>query len=247
MGEYKILLCLRVCHSYDGERFNKNEKEQLDYSFILLDEAGMIDSELFYSLLKAINFSRTILMIAGDSAQLQSVGNGDLYSDILLNSLCQTVTLDKVYRQKEEQVINLVAQSVRVAQMPSYYADSGFDDFKFIRAYRTDIIEQIRVVTRTYLIGLRELLNEQRYGQYITEFQVIAPMKKKEIGVYALNNVLQEIINASTDEDDNKIVVIKNYERNLKIKENDKVIHLKNQKTPIQVISATVRVTGDKG
>lgn len=211
---------------FDGENFSKNSTNKLNYNFIMLDEAGMIDSELFYRLLQAINFETTTLMIAGDSAQLQSVGNGDVYNDILNLGLCETVTLDKVYRQKEEQVINTMAQSIRMAKTPVNFTHSGYEDFQFHIAYGQNIKESIKEIASKYVETTNELLLQKKYQEYLTEFQVVVPIKKGNLGAYSLNNILQEIFNSSSDE----CLIIKTKEKTTNIKVKDKVIHLKNQK-----------------
>jgi len=217
---------------YNGEDFSKNANNKLDYKFIMLDEAGMIDSELFFRLLEAIDFNKTTLMIAGDDAQLQSVSNGDVYNDILTLKLCRTITLDKVYRQKEEQVINTMAQSIRVAKTPPNFTQKGYDDFEFHTTFGENTKDTIKEISSQYVKKGNELLLQGNYKDFITFFQVIAPIKKRDLGVYALNNMLQDIFN---DTEDENFLSIKTKDQNTKIKAKDKVIHLKNQK--MQIIS----------
>lgn len=212
---------------YDGEVFTKDENNKLEYSFIMLDEAGMVSSELFYNLLKAIDFSRTTLMIAGDNAQLQSIGNGDVYNNILTRSLCKTVSLDKVYRQKETQVINIIAQSIRVAKIPLNYTCNDFDDFKFINATGENIIDTLRNISKKYIIKQNEYLAKGDYDKFLANFQVIIPIKKGIYGVHNINNVLQKVFNSSADMNYKEI---ENQVQHTVIKSKDKVIHLKNQK-----------------
>lgn len=212
---------------YDGEIFTKDENNKLDYSFIMLDEAGMVSSELFFTFLKAIDFSRTTLMIAGDNAQLQPISNGDVYNNILTRALCKTVSLDKVYRQKETQVINIIAQSIRVARVPLNYTCKDFDDFKFINATGENIIDTLRDISKKYIIGQNECLAKGNYDKFLTNFQVIIPIKKGIYGVHNINNVLQQVFNSSIDMSYKEI---ENQVQHTVIKARDKVIHLKNQK-----------------
>jgi ATP-dependent exoDNAse (exonuclease V) alpha subunit len=48
-----------------------------------LDEAGMVDTYLFFSLVKAIDFSRTKFIVMGDPAQVAPVGAGQPFKDLL--------------------------------------------------------------------------------------------------------------------------------------------------------------------
>ena len=211
---------------YDGEKFAKDEDNKLDYAIIMLDEAGMVGSELMYSLLSAIDFTRTTLLIAGDSAQLQSIDAGDVYSNILTKELCKIVTLDKVYRQKEDQVINIVAQSIRQAILPSNY-QKAYDDFSFQTATGVNVILEIKKEASKYTIQLNEHLKNNQFKEYISAFQVIVPMRKKEFGIYNLNNILQSIFNSNQSKE---YVLVQTEDQYTKIHIKDKVIHQKNQK-----------------
>lgn len=129
-----------------------------------------------------------------------------------------------MYRQREDQVINLVAQSIRLAQLPKY--QGTFEDFVFIGASGENIITEIESVAKKYVQQLHmQLLNDDFKG-YIESFQIIAPTKKKALGTHALNNVLQAIFNRGTIGDE---VQIKTDEQDNIIKARDKVIHQKNQ------------------
>ena len=116
---------------YDGQGFKYNEEETLPYKLIVLDEASMVDVNLFYALLKAINFNETKLFIVGDNAQLPPVGAGDVFSNMLEIKHIQKVILDKVFRQSEEQVINIFAQEIRKGIAPKNYKADIYKDFFF--------------------------------------------------------------------------------------------------------------------
>ncbi len=219
---------------YDGEKFAKGEENKLDYAVIMLDEAGMVGSELMYSLLSSIDFSKTTLLIAGDSAQLQSIDAGDVYNNILTKKICKIVTLDKVYRQKEEQIINVVAQSIRQAILPNNY-QKAYEDFNFQSATGENVIQEIKKIASQYTVPLNELLKNNKFKEYISAFQVIAPMRKKEFGIYNLNNLLQAIFNSNLSKD---YVLVQTQDQYTKVHIKDKVIHQKNQK--MRTISTTL-------
>ncbi len=209
---------------YNGDAFKFDADNKLPYKIIVLDEAGMVDTELFYKLLLAIDFTKTTLMITGDSAQLQSVQNGDIYNDILVKKLCKTITLDKVYRQSEEQVINQFAQNIRLAQIPQGYADESFEDFKFIGATSNNILDEVEQVAKRYSKELNILLLNDEIKEYISKFQVIVPIKRGDFGVYNINNLLQKIFNPTDDYE----VSFYREKTITRIKAKDKVIHLRN-------------------
>ena len=207
--------------NYDGEKFNRNEKNKLDYDFIFIDESGMTDSELFAILLNAIDFRRTEVLFAGDLGQVQPVGNGDPFRDILVNKITNNIiTLDKVYRQKEEQAINIIAQDIRKGQIPNYL--DKYEDFEFINSLGQNIFEDFEKEIFKIKDELDALLNQKKYSEFINLFQVITPIRKSEYGVDELNMFVQNILNEK--ELHNKIEF-----DNKTIKMYDKVMHLQNR------------------
>ncbi|GEM_PF-1341686 len=213
---------------FNGTVFKRNENNKLEYSFIFVDEAGMTGSELFASLLSAIDFSKTTLLIAGDLAQLQPVSNGDVFRDLIECNHIQAITLDKVYRQKEEQVINLMAQSIRKGELFADYKND-FEDFKFIEANKEQITPTIKMEILKHKWEQENLLLSGKYSDFVSNFQIIAPIKKGEFGVNELNTVAQKLYNYKQTKQ--KITINKDRE----LLANDKVIHLKN--TNINTIS----------
>jgi exodeoxyribonuclease V alpha subunit len=95
----------------------------------VLDEASMVDTWLFYSLIKAIDFSHTRLIMLGDPAQLPPVGAGQPFVDALENELIPHSMLTKIFRQSDDKAITLIAQQVREGVMPKFqsqYTDAFY-------------------------------------------------------------------------------------------------------------------------
>ncbi len=181
----------------------------------------MTDSELFAILLNAIDFRRTEVLFAGDLGQVQPVGNGDPFRDILVNKITNNIiTLDKVYRQKEEQAINIIAQDIRKGQIPNYL--DKYEDFEFINSLGQNIFEDFEKEIFKIKDELDALLNQKKYSEFINLFQVITPIRKSEYGVDELNMFVQNILNEK--ELQNKIEF-----DNKTIKMYDKVMHLQNR------------------
>ena len=119
------ILAQKPIYSKNNENIIDLTYQNLEYNgdaninnIVFVDESGMTDSELFSILLNAVDFRRTEVLFAGDLGQVQPVGNGDPFRDILVNKITDNIiTLDKVYRQKEEQAINIIAQDIRRDQI----------------------------------------------------------------------------------------------------------------------------------
>jgi len=228
---------------YSNEGWGYNRDNKLPHSLVLLDESSMVDTILLAALFEAIDFTRTSIFMVGDPYQLDPVGPGMAYISVIKSNLCAGVGLTKVYRQSEDQVINVFATKyIRNGKVPPEYDERTYEDFSFTQVEIPNAWAVKNQSTPQEWKELREENNEKiaiaikriatRYkssmdlytedvSRYITEFQVISPQKKGPVGVSALNTLIQSVINPY------------NYKEVLEVGENiikprDKVIHLKN-------------------
>ena len=108
---------------WDGT-FRRTEKRKLTADLVIIDEASMVDIDLFYNLLKALK-DDTQLVLLGDHHQLESVEAGSLLADLCsigaksnqLRVPYQVFELDRVYRQKESSHIPELAESIKFGDM----------------------------------------------------------------------------------------------------------------------------------
>ncbi len=222
----------------------KLDNKKLQQNVILLDESSMVNSELMFKLIRALN-DETIFIMVGDPAQLPPIGAGNPFSDIISNKLVPIVELTKIYRQSEDKVITLFANEIRNGAVPqnymSHYEDFEFQNFainnyfqlknkltqkdlKEVRDSNSDkILEQIKYIAKSYKNTLANFYNSKKSYEYITHFQVIAPRKDGLLGVENLNIQLQSVLNPKTDEasilDLGRII----------LHIGDKVVHTQNQ------------------
>lgn len=239
---------------FGASGFTFHSGNKLTQKVILLDEASMVDTYLFYSLLQAIDPLVTMLIIVGDPSQLQSVGAGDIYRNVLDKQLCHNVILDKVYRQKEEQVINIFAQSIRQAQTPKDPYVNNYDDFKFISLYEYESqktqLATIQEIKNIAFLHMRKIALEYLEKQEYKTIDGLADSDLLEIAIRASwgKGAWKYITNFQTITAMNKnLLGVENLnkelqsvfnpfprESDLKIgdkifRERDKVIHLKNE------------------
>lgn len=78
--------------------------EKLDADLVVVDESSMIDTDLMSALLSSIKNGATVLLL-GDSAQLPSVGPGNVLSDMIQSERFELYTLKEVFRQTSGSVI----------------------------------------------------------------------------------------------------------------------------------------------
>jgi exodeoxyribonuclease V alpha subunit len=225
--------------------------KKLPYRVILLDEAGMVGTQMMFSLLKAIDFENGAkLVMLGDTAQVQPVEAGDPLSDMLVNNFIPSVTLDIIYRNDEGSVINEFAGEVRKGLVPANYK-GAYKDFSFasielenrksIKAklsaddYKVvndeNLMKIQRHIMRTVqqrIPSINEAYGKGNYFDYLYDTQVLSPMKMGPVGVAALNLALQETFNPKVD----NAIELKTPNGTIRVR--DKVLHLKNK--PMDVL-----------
>ena len=98
-------------------QFKKNQEEQLNTDFIIIDECSMLDISLAASLLKAIPSTAQILFI-GDANQLPSVGAGNVLGDLIESQQVPSFQLTKVFRQAQQSQIIKYAHQMNKGTIP---------------------------------------------------------------------------------------------------------------------------------
>ncbi len=172
-----------------GVRFCRNERNPLNESVIIVDEASMLDLSLTAALLRSMKRGARLILI-GDSDQLPSVGAGNVLSDLIGSERIKTVRLTEVFRQSKESLIITNAHRINEGTVPILNVTDN--DFFFVRREReTDIAETVA--------SLIEQRLPRAYGKGIKgNIQVITPSRKGVAGVEALNTVLQARLNPPT-------------------------------------------------
>ncbi len=173
---------------YNGHVFARNEESPLKCDVVVVDEVSMLDVPLCYRLFKAIDFTKTNIVLVGDHNQLPPVGPGNIIRDILNNDLIPTVILDEVVRQagllKENSIAILDG---RVAGNSE--SGRGKKSWYLIDKYS----EQMDILK--FIILMYEKILHEELGYYpVYDVQLLAPMKKGLLGVDNLNIVLQRLI-----------------------------------------------------
>ena len=190
----------------EGFTYNLTCKIPTDY--LILDEVSMIDMELAYNLLTAVDFKKTKVIFIGDVNQLASVGPGRLLQDLIKASEVFTkginlTMLDKVKRQKNTSGITEEAFKVLMGERPTTNKDIT-----------------VRLVEDTEEMGARVISS---YGKYLEkgvgkeDIQIIGNTYKGDYGVNGINSIIQQKYNP-------------NYSDKIKSKfyKGDRVINTKN-------------------
>ena len=191
----------------DTNRFQINEYNKSSVSFVIIDEASMIDTMLLANLLKGLKSSCHIILV-GDANQLPSVAAGDVLNDMIESKELPVYALKNWHRQGSDSKIIPFAHRINEGILDRELLNGG-SDLEFIPCRDNEIIEVIGNVCKDY-------------NSY--DLQVLAPIYKNRNGIYAINDHLQKLWNPKSPSK-------KEIEGNESIyREKDKVIQLSNMK-----------------
>lgn len=165
-----------------GERPDYHNDNKLSGDLFVIDEMSMVDLQLAYYLLDAIENKAKVLFV-GDVDQLPSVSPGNVLYD-LIQSNVPTVHLTEIFRQAEESQI--VTNAHRVNTGKTLLIDYEKEDFYFINRMNVHEIAQLIVMS---------VVRFETLGYSLEDILVLSPMRKGEVGTIILNEKLREALN----------------------------------------------------
>lgn len=171
------------------EGFALNELEPLPYDVVVIDEASMIDVELASVLQAAVSHTTKVIFV-GDVDQLPSVGPGTVLRDLIVSGRVPTVRLKQVYRQSEHSYINVNAQLMN--QGKDLFLDPAADDFFWHPC------DSAGDAFQTVLRLVEEEIPRVHGVDAVKDVQVLAPVRKGDIGIFRFNAELQQLLNPPT-------------------------------------------------
>ena len=170
-------------------RWGYNEHNKLPYDVVIVDEFGMCDVFLMKHLLEAIDFTKTKLLIIGDSSQIPSVSAGNVFHDLINSNKISIVSLTQIFRYGKGGILT-VATKTRNGEkflnnsksIQVFGEDKGYI---FIPTKQENIINN---VTTLY----KKLLNHNISKE---DIMILSTYNIGEYGTTALNKHLQPISN----------------------------------------------------
>ena len=153
---------------------------------VVIDEASMLDLQLFHSLLKALQ-PTTHLMLVGDVDQLPSVGAGNVLRDVIDSGIAHVTRLDQIFRQDAKS--HIVSNAHRINQGSDPDTSNQSKDFFFFNVSDPEAVADM-------MVDIVKRRVPERWGfDPVRDIQVIAPMYRGAAGVHNLNNRLQQELN----------------------------------------------------
>lgn len=205
---------------YQAGGFTHRKDNPLRADLVIIDESSMLDIFLFKSVLEAIDFRRTKLLLIGDSYQLPSVGAGNLLHDIINCNLCPISTLTEIFRYSEGGLI-AVATDTR----------NGKQFLPYIISPETQVIPkgnsfffcpQSKEACVGYAVKMYLKLAETNS---LEDIIVITSQNKGPQGVITINNQIQNAINPKRN--DNVLQLIRE-DYTIEYRANDMVMQTVN-------------------
>lgn len=168
--------------------FTRIENRPLLCDVLIVDEASMVDVPLMSSVLRALP-ENAALVLVGDVDQLPSVGPGMVLRDLIESGSVPVARLTEVFRQAANSRIITNAHRINQGQMPEFADKESGSDFFLIERNEPDRVSEavIDMVKRGIpaKFGLKSL----------EDIQVLTPMNRGSLGVWELNQKLQQALN----------------------------------------------------
>ncbi|MBH1942450.1 ATP-dependent RecD-like DNA helicase [Mobilitalea sibirica] len=229
---HRLLELSRLAQDQENKfSFERNENNPLETDVLIIDEMSMVDISLMNALLKAVSVG-TRLILVGDVNQLPSVGPGNVLKDIINSHNFNVVKLTKIFRQAADSDIIVNAHKINAGEQISL--DNKSKDFFFLKREDYNVITAVMI--NLIKNKLPSYVNATPY-----DIQVLTPMRKGELGVERLNQVLQQALNPPYQDKKEK-----EYHQTI-YREGDKVMQVKNNYQLTWEIKSKYGITTQSG
>lgn len=194
------------------------EVEEIYTDILIIDEGSMVNGTLFRKILKALK-DGTKLIIAGDTGQLQAIGDCSVLSDLINSGAVPVVHLTKIHRQAQKSAI--ITKSIDCRhQRPLYDKDFRghmvMGELQDLEIFIEDEKENLMALI------VRKFKSLLEQGKDINEIQIICPTKTRgAVSCDKINYAIQSLYNP-------KIGESYTLPSGAMIYKGDKVINLKN-------------------
>ena len=146
----------------DGEEA-WNAGEMLSDDLIIIDECSMVDMHLFTSLMMKIKAGSRIVFV-GDKDQLESVGPGNVFKELIDSGVIPVTVLEQCFRQENPTILEN-AIKINCGKQNLVYDDS----FSFVAAHDDEEaakkIVKIFDTANALNIKIKDRINPYQRGQ----------------------------------------------------------------------------------
>lgn len=169
----------------------ENELIEIEGDLLVVDEASMVDAYVFYKLLSSVQGNTRILFV-GDYEQLPSVGAGLILRDLINSKKIPVTTLNEIFRQaKDSQIVmnaHKIINGITTEDENGVTFNHEKGDFYFLEQKDRIKAQQIIIESVKRFLG-------KKHNYELDDIQVLSPMRKGDLGVWMLNQLMQEEFN----------------------------------------------------
>lgn len=173
--------------------FRRNEKTQLEFDLLIVDEASMVDLPLMSKLVQALPETSRLLLI-GDIDQLAPVEAGAPYHSIAnyfkepgLPDILSSLTINRRFGNESSiQRLCVGISSGNVEKVDLLFQEPAKEDFEYVSD------STISEAKARLLDGYKDLANAKtpkEAHEAFSKFQVLCPTHEGELGEFALNKL----------------------------------------------------------
>lgn len=175
--------------AYMPPEWGYNEFNKLREDIVIVDETSMVDIFLMKKLLEAIDFNKTKLLLIGDSAQILSVGAGNIFYDLINSNKIKIVSLTQIFRYGDGGILTVATKTREseeflndLKEPQKFGNDNGY---MFIPTQQEKIINNVMAIYKKLLLS--NISKE--------DIMVLSAYNKGEYGTVNINKHLQPIAN----------------------------------------------------
>ena len=169
------------------------QEREFDSDVIVCDEFSMDDIEAICMLLSMISNPNAKVIFVGDNFQLLPIGCGNPFNDIINSHSAPNNTLTQVFRYNSSGLL-FVATNVR----------KGIDFFDDEIVKKEGNVYKVYNNYRFYDVDEEDIVDTvvQVYTEYLKKYKpkdilTTSPFNVGDCGTYAINNIIQNIVNPS--------------------------------------------------
>lgn len=171
--------------------FYFNKENPMSYKIDILDEAGMVNIFLARDWLDAVPEGSKVIIV-GDVGQLEAIGAGAFFKDMIQSGVFATTELTEVYRQALDSGILELATKIRNGE--KFLPDNATGIHTFgkkndCHIFCGDKTKTVKNIVKVY----KSLLDNYSVDQIV----ILVPRKDIVCGTKNINNLIQQIVNPS--------------------------------------------------
>lgn len=157
------------------------EKKPLDADLLIVDETSMVDMWLAHQLFTRLRPGTKVLLV-GDADQLESVGAGNVFHELIDCGVVPVTVLDEIFRQAKDSLIAHNARFINEEKTALYYGE----DFSFVKA--EDQAEAAGLILSLY--------RDQIARSGIEQVEILCPFRTEgEVSSINMNEAIRAEVN----------------------------------------------------